>query len=68
MVFICYDDYIILKKREEKSILITATELTLPTLQLSVNSNCWQTNQVNVTYKVTKSTENTVSPTIDYVY
>lgn len=68
LVFNCYDDKNNLIKTEEKSILITATELTLPTLQLSVNSNCWQTNQVNVTYKVTKSTDFTVSPTFDYVY
>ncbi len=68
LVFNCYDDKNNLIKTEEKSILITATELTLPTLQLSVNSNCWQTNQVNVAYKVTKSTDFTVSPTFDYVY
>ena len=68
LVFNCYDDKNNLIKTEEKSILITATELTLPTLQLSVNSNCWQPNQVNVTYKVTKSTDFTVSPTFDYVY
>jgi len=68
LVFSCYDKQNNLIKTEEKNILITTTELTLPTIQISTNSDFWQTGSVDVSYQINKSANFTTDSRLDYIY
>jgi hypothetical protein len=68
LVFNCYDHENNLVKSEEKNILITAAELTLPTIQISTNNDFWQTGSVKVYYQINKSASFTTDPILDYIF
>ena len=68
LVFNCYDDNDNLIKSEEKNILITATALPLPTLEIIVNDDCWETGRVTVGYTIVRTEDFTIGSTLDYVY
>lgn len=68
LVFNCYDENDNLIKTEEKIILLTSNELTLPSIQVSVNDDCWQTGRVTANYNITRTENFTISSTLDYVY
>ncbi|HEX7412056.1 MAG TPA: T9SS type A sorting domain-containing protein [Bacteroidales bacterium] len=69
LVFNCYDVGNNLVKSEEKSILITAKELVLPNIQISIaNSNFWQNGYVDVNYQINKSPAFTTSSRLDYIF
>ena len=66
--FNCYDKQNNLVKSEDKNILITATKLALPTIQISTNSNCWETGSVDVNYQINKTANFTTDSKLDYIY
>ncbi|MFA5817020.1 MAG: T9SS type A sorting domain-containing protein [Bacteroidales bacterium] len=69
LVFNCYDAENNLVKSEEKSILITAKELALPTIHISIaNNNFWQSGYVDVNYQIDKSSVFTTSSRLDYIF
>lgn len=69
LVFNCYDADNNLVKSEEKSILITAKELVLPTIKISlINDNYWQKGYADVYYQVNSSHDFTSSSRLDYIY
>lgn len=68
LVFNFYDNENNLIKSEEKNILITATEVTLPTIQISTNNNFWQTGSVEVSYQINKSSDFLTDAKLDYIY
>ena len=68
LVFNCYDDEDTLIKSEEKSILVTDTEVTLPTIQISTNEDFWQTGTVEVSYQIHQSADFTTDLKLDYIY
>jgi len=69
LVFNCYDTENNLVKSEEKSILITAKELALPSIQISIaNSDFWQSGYADVDYQVNKSPVFTNSSRLDYIF
>lgn len=68
LVFNCYDRNNILIKREEKNILITDSEVILPTIKISTNTDFWQTGYVDVNYQITKSADFITGPNLDYVF
>lgn len=68
LVFNCYDKNNILIKREEKNILITDSEVILPAIKISTNTDFWQTGSVDVNYQVTKSADFITGPNLDYVF
>jgi len=55
-------------KSEEKNILITGMEVTLPSIQISTNDDFWQTDTVEVTYLINKSATFTTGSTIEYIF
>lgn len=68
LIFNCYNTDNDLIKSEEKSILITSTEISLPDIHISINDNCWQIGLIKATYSIVRTDGFTVSPTLDYVY
>ncbi|MBL7111593.1 MAG: T9SS type A sorting domain-containing protein [Bacteroidales bacterium] len=68
LVFNCYDKENNLVKSEEKNILITTTEVTLPTIQISTNNDFWQTGSIEVNYQIYKSAEFITDSKLDYIY
>jgi len=55
-------------KSEEKNILVTGMEVTLPSIQISTNDDFWQTDTVEVTYLINKSATFTTGSTIEYIF
>ncbi len=68
LVFNCYDKADSLIKSEEKNILITDHTVTLPTIQITTNSDFWQTGSVYVNYMINKSPDFTTDPELDYIF
>lgn len=64
----CYDTNNILVKSEDKNILLASDSLSLPKIQISANSDCWQKGYINVNYKITKSSVFTCDSEVDYIY
>lgn len=69
LVFNCYAADNNLIKSEEKSILITTNELTLPTIDISIeNDNFWQSGTVEVNYQINRESEFESDDRLDYVF
>jgi len=68
LVFNCYDKENNLIKSEEKNILISPFEVTLPTIQISTNNDFWQTGSVEVNYQIDKTGDFTIGSKLDYIY
>jgi hypothetical protein len=69
LVFNCYDAENNKVKSEEKSILIAAKELALPSIQISIaNNNFWQNGYVDVNYQVDQSPDFISGSKLNYIF
>ncbi|MFZ5942210.1 MAG: hypothetical protein ACOYXB_16705 [Bacteroidota bacterium] len=68
LIFECYDKENRLIKREDKRILVSRDELSLPSISISINSDAWETGRVTTTYSIEKSSSFETGNKIDYIY
>ncbi len=64
---LCYSDETLIKT-EEKSILVAGKDLTLPSIDISLNANCWETGMLEVEYHITHSDDFTAETQLDHIY
>lgn len=69
LVINCYDSFNNLVKSEEKNILITSQEVTLPTIEISImNDNFWQNGFVDVNYQINRESSFNDDSKLDYIF
>lgn len=69
LVFNCYDAKNNLVKSEEKSILITARQLNLPSVKISIaNTGYWKSGFIDVNYQIDKSSVFSAGSRLDYIF
>lgn len=57
LTFKCYDEVGQLIKQEEKIILVTNQPITLPSIDIRHNADCWDTRKLDVTYSIKDKTD-----------
>jgi len=69
LTFKAYDVSGNLVKSEEKSVLLSPGELSLPSIEVNItNEDYWETGFVNVQYQINKGTDFSTGSQLEYVY
>ena len=68
LVFNCYNSNNTLVKSEEKSILVTNKDISLPVIEINTNDDMWKAGRIDVNYNITKSADFTVDSNLDLIY
>jgi hypothetical protein len=65
--FLCYNNEALVKT-EEKQILVGGKQLTLPSIEITLNSDCWETGILEVEYHITHSDDFSSDTQLDHIY
>ncbi len=68
LIFNCYNIDNVLIKSEEKNILITNKDISLPTIEINTNDDFWQAGRVDVNYTINKSADFNMDSELDFIF